>query len=254
MTRTEPNLEGTHPGPDRPPLQGKRVAAYVPKLRGQDYFMRLAVKSYVTAELRRLIAPACVVADVGCGEQPFRTEIERLGGRYLGIDVTQNGRGNVDVIAPITRIPLENQCVDLVLCTEVLEHVSDTYGAFRELSRILRPDGHVVLTVPFAYRLHEQPYDFVRLTPHQVTACAEATGLTVDVLQRGGNDLEAVASAIDQMLTDVRFAGSGRFGQAARCLLRLCCNGVAVLGTKLLPNLPRLQYLSTQATLRKPAS
>ena len=48
----------------------------------------------------------------------------------------------------ILSLPVETESADLVTCTQVLEHIDDELRAFGELARILKPDGHLLLTVP----------------------------------------------------------------------------------------------------------
>jgi SAM-dependent methyltransferase len=50
-----------------------------------------------------------------------------------------------------TRLTLDDDSVDLVATSDVLEHVPDHRRALREFCRVLRPGGHLVLTVPFAW-------------------------------------------------------------------------------------------------------
>lgn len=58
----------------------------------------------------------------------------------------------------ITDMPLEKESMDVVLCTEVLEHIQDPILALREFSRIVKKGGKVILTAPFASLVHMAPY------------------------------------------------------------------------------------------------
>jgi len=57
--------------------------------------------------------------------------------------------GPDEIIAgPATQIPLPASMADCVTALDVLEHIADDRGAVREIQRVLRPGGHVVVTVP----------------------------------------------------------------------------------------------------------
>lgn len=159
-----------------------------------DYFVLRHLSRFLVSRLQRFVGPGCRVVDLGCGEQPWRQRIEAGGGVYIGIDIEQNSQHAVHLIADITAVPRADASCDVVLCSEVLEHVPDTLSAFRELARLVRPGGKVILTTPFAYPLHEEPYDFVRLTPYQVRRCARNSGLDVVELMLAGNELEVMAT------------------------------------------------------------
>src|SRR6266508_1350835 len=96
-------------------------------------------------------------------------------------------------------MPLVEQAFDVLFCTEVLEHVSDTYTAIQELARLVKPGGAIIITTPFAYPLHEEPYDFVRLTPYQISECAVRNGLEVKELKTSGNEVEVLATVWSNM-------------------------------------------------------
>ncbi len=64
------------------------------------------------------------------------------------------------LICDITAIPEPDKSFDAVLCTEVLEHVPDPAQALRELSRLLKPGGVLLLTAPFCSIAHFTPYHF----------------------------------------------------------------------------------------------
>jgi SAM-dependent methyltransferase len=229
-----------------------RRAVYRSSLARGDYFILRHLGAFLERTLPRLVRPGLAVADVGCGEQPLRGLLESLGARYTGIDVQQNFRGTVAVVADITSVPLPDAAFDVVVCTEVLEHVPDTAGAFAELARLCRPGGTVVVTTPFAYPLHEEPYDFVRLTPHQVRARATAAGFEVVELTCAGNELEVCATVWCNLWSRSRGARSGRMRAAWNALMRLPVNLVVGGLTPLVGSrLPRKYYLSTLAVLRR---
>jgi SAM-dependent methyltransferase len=121
------------------------------------------------------ILPGCegVVLDVGCGAQPYRNLVNPRA-KYIGID-TADAKAHFGYEMPDTTYfegdiwPLETASVDVVLCTETLEHVPDTSRFLEEMARVLRPGGRAILTVPFSARYHYIPHDYWRFTP----ACLE---------------------------------------------------------------------------------
>src|SRR6185312_4101323 len=65
-----------------------------------------------------------------------------------------------DIVSDITSIPEPNNAFDAVLCTEVLEHVPAPEAALRELVRLLKPGGNLILTAPFVSFTHFAPYHY----------------------------------------------------------------------------------------------
>ena len=64
----------------------------------------------------------------------------------------------IDLICDITSIPQPSASFDVILCSEVLEHVPDPTKALDEFTRLLKPGGRMILTVPFASIVHLSPY------------------------------------------------------------------------------------------------
>jgi SAM-dependent methyltransferase len=170
-----------------------RRGSYRASLRSPDYFAVRHLRAFLESRLATYVQKDARVVDVGCGEQPLRPLITGRGASYLGLDVVQNGANSVGALALATHIPLAGACADVVVITEVLEHVADTWTAFRELARIVRPGGHVLVTLPFIYPLHEEPHDFVRLTPHALRTLAAENDLEIVELTTHGNELESIA-------------------------------------------------------------
>jgi SAM-dependent methyltransferase len=230
----------------------RRRGSYRPSLVRADYFVVRALSGFIERALRDHVRPGMVVVDVGCGEQPWRPLVETLGARYLGVDVHQNAAGSVAFRCPADALPLRDRSAGLVLCTEVVEHVPDPTRALAELARVLRPEGLAVVTTPFLYPLHEEPWDFQRFTRYQLARLAAAAGFTVEHLATAGNEIEVLATLWDRLWSDALRPGLLRTGTLA--LLRPPANLVAAMLSALAGRaLPRRAYLCNLALLRAPA-
>jgi SAM-dependent methyltransferase len=184
---------------DRPTVDHR--ATYEPTAP-QEAFIVPLVRAHVEATLGSLdpAVPGGRSLDVGCGRQPFRTQIEALGYEYVGLDIRQNLERTVRVIAEIDR-PLPNvdaleRPFELVVCLEVLEHVADWTAAFANLTRLVATDGCLVVTCPHFYQLHEEPYDFWRPTIHALRYYAESAGFRAVSLVAAGDAWDVLGTAL----------------------------------------------------------
>lgn len=66
----------------------------------------------------------------------------------------------IDYVGDITSIPLPDQSLDAILCTEVIEHVVDPMVVLTEFRRLLKPGGRLFLTSPLLSHLHMEPYHY----------------------------------------------------------------------------------------------
>ena len=83
--------------------------------------------------------------------------------------------------------PVENATVNVVLCTETLEHVLETRRFLGEAARCLAPGGTLLLTIPFAARWHFIPYDYWRFTPSSLNHLLTTTGFHSTRVYARGN-------------------------------------------------------------------
>ena len=72
---------------------------------------------------------------------------------------------------------------DLVLCSQVLEHIPEPVIVLKEIRRVLKPDGQAWLSAPLFYEEHETPYDFHRYTQFAWRRMAAEAGFTVESLE-----------------------------------------------------------------------
>ena len=98
----------------------------------------------------------------------FRTLLNPTPGQYIGIDISP-GQGVdrvVDLTADFARIRRKlPETFNTVFCLSVLEHCPDPFLMARHIEALLNPGGHLYVSVPFAWRIHEYPKDYWRFTP-----------------------------------------------------------------------------------------
>ncbi|MEB3200917.1 MAG: methyltransferase domain-containing protein [Synechococcaceae cyanobacterium] len=82
------------------------------------------------------------------------------GGCHEGLHNTRWDTSQIDLVSDITAIPSPDASFDVILCSEVLEHVPDPNGALDEFQRLLRPGGYLILTAPFGSNVHMAPYHY----------------------------------------------------------------------------------------------
>jgi len=99
--------------------------------------------------------------DVGCGRKPYKDTYFSGAASCVGVDYLTE-RSQPDIVASALELPLDDQSFDTVVSTEVLEHVPDPLRALREMRRVLKPGGYVILSTPMYWPRHEIPYDFFR--------------------------------------------------------------------------------------------
>lgn len=137
--------------------------------------------------------PGDLVVDIGCGHRwPERALPD--GCRYVGIDHPQTATewyaSRPDIFADAAALPLASGSVDCVLLLDVIEHLRDPGAALDEATRVLRPGGRVLLRVPFAYPLHDEPLDFRRWTQHGLAILAKSHGFRVETIVAHGTSLQ----------------------------------------------------------------
>lgn len=110
------------------------------------------------------------ILDAGAGTTRYREYCKHL--EYVSQDFAQydgigDGTGlqtggfdqsRLDIICDIAEIPVDSNSFDAVMCIEVLEHVPHPVDALRELARVLKPGGTIILSAPVCSLTHYAPY------------------------------------------------------------------------------------------------
>jgi len=159
-----------------------------------------------------LIPPGARVLDVGAGRAPYRPYFAHCDYRAhdFGAELgTQGCYTTLDYVSDITAIPAADESFDIILCTEVLEHVPEPILALGEMARLLRVGGRLLLSAPLGSNLHQEPYHFYGgYTPYWYQKFLPECGLCLESLKpnRGffswfGQEAQRFSALIDPRRT-----------------------------------------------------
>lgn len=128
--------------------------------------------------------------DLGCGNVPYYEWYKAQVSQITCVDwpASLHSGKHIDIFADLNQpLPLANSSMDCVLSTSVLEHIREPQLLLKEIRRILTRDGYLILSVPFLYHLHEEPFDFYRYTPHGLKHLALEAELDLVTVEHYGS-------------------------------------------------------------------
>lgn len=191
--------------------------------------------------LVRATGAAAMALDVGSLRSPYEAILTSRGYAVTTLDLTTEFGADYAGTAEATGRP--DASVDLVLCTQVLEHVRTPWVAMREFHRILKPGGHVLITIPHIWFYHPHPGDYWRVTQEGIVALAIDAGFSVREARTQGGALLALGQIVN-------FLAYGVLGGAGAPLYG-AVNVLAGAADRLVPN--ALFALNMACLAEKPA-
>jgi SAM-dependent methyltransferase len=197
-----------------------------PSLFQHDYL----VLSYLYRDIQRCIGniapavlPGAAAIDVGAGGGPYRALLTAQGYAVRTLDI-ERGAG-IDIVGRAESTGLDDASVDLVVCTQVLEHTRAPWLAMREFARILKPGGGLLFSVPHVWFHHPHPHDYWRMTAEGVAALCEEGGFqTVDIIAQGGS-----AAAFIQVFNFLVYGAVGALGAPVFAITNVVGRGLDAL-------------------------
>jgi len=140
-----------------------------------------------------------VCADIGSGVTPYKAEIiKQLGIRdYVALDISPSD--NTDIIADARFIPLQKECLDMLVSFDVLQHISNVALVLDETSRVIRSGGYVLFTFPFLYGECDVR-DYYRWTKEGMEDELRRRGFEIIRSEKRGGRLFAVLCMIQWMI------------------------------------------------------
>jgi SAM-dependent methyltransferase len=129
--------------------------------------------------------------DVGSGTKPYEHLVAPHAERYLGLDLpprpsierritgAERRRRSVDIYGSALHLPFSDETFGAVVSFQVLEHVPEPQRMMQEISRVLRAGGHLILSTPQMWHVHEAPHDYYRFTRYGLEHLSRSCGLEV---------------------------------------------------------------------------
>jgi len=155
-----------------------------PAIYSRNFLMDLklvtTIQNVIATEIKGKTDLICL--DVGCGSKPYYPFFASICKDYLGIDIIRNRE--VNVVASAENLPFRDEIFDLVICTQVLEHVSDPMETISCIHSVLKEKGNLILSTHGVYTSHTSQ-DFWRFTDQGLEKVLAGFRL-VRVLPNGG--------------------------------------------------------------------
>jgi SAM-dependent methyltransferase len=139
-----------------------------------------------------------LLIDLGCNTVPLYVLYRKYVNEVICVDWENNNNENifVDIYHDLNKkLPFPDNSYDTVILSDVLEHISEPSELCKEIARILKPNGHLLLNVPYYYSVHEAPFDFFRYTEFGLKYLIENSDLEILSIEKLGG--------IPEILTDL---------------------------------------------------
>ncbi len=185
-------------------LKNLKTNLVVKLIKNNKTINKLTAIEYEIKKFADELQSNILIVDVGCGTQPYKKYFFRQ--QYMGIDIKESGRPTSqkcpDQYFDGLHIPMDDQTVDAIICTEVLEHALDHEILISEMFRVLKAGGKLCLTVPFIWGLHETPYDFRRFTPYGLAEVTKRFGFEIYDQRKLVQGIQAVSMLVESEINN----------------------------------------------------
>jgi len=194
------------------------------------------------------------ILDVGCGQKPYQHLCDaKKVSEYIGleIDSTENRTNKqADYFYDGKNFPFENREFDSVMTNQVLEHVFNPDEFLAEINRILKPEGLLLLTVPFVWDEHEQPFDYARYSSFGLKHLLQKQGFEIISHIKTSTDVSVIFQLINAYLFKILHTNNPYFNIILTILLISPFNVIGIILAKILPDNQDL-YLDNIVLARK---
>ena len=182
---------------------------FMPKTGMQNAEKR---NQWIVEQLRKLPSGMRIL-DAGAGTQPYKKYCTHLNyvsqdfASYIpndkekGLQNKEWNYGQLDIISDIIDIPESDKSFDVIMCTEVLEHLPYPSEAIKELSRLLKSGGKLIITAPFCSLTHQGPHFYsTGFSPFYYKKILSENGLEIEEITPNGSFFEYMAQENRRMV------------------------------------------------------
>lgn len=129
------------------------------------------------------------VLDIGAGFSPYDYIYRDNFPNRTVLDIAESDK--VDVVGDVHKLPFQENEFDEVLCFEVFEHLKNPFQAAKEIQRVLKPGGRLILTTRFIMPIHDAPDDYFRFTKYGIREIFK--DMRIEILREEMNTLATLA-------------------------------------------------------------
>lgn len=202
-----PTPRGWQPSPD--PNQVGIGSRFITVIQIKEY--EKLIRNYAQGNL----------LDLGCGSVPLYGIYKELISSITCVDweeTSHNGKYLDYEMDLNKKLSLKTGQFDTVILTDVLEHIFNPLGLLKEVRRVLKKDGKLILAVPFFYWLHEIPHDYHRYTKYALEKYCQEAGLEIVETYPYGGLAETILDITAKMFRFSRLVSRAHLWLAKRIL------------------------------------
>ena len=197
------------------------------------YFSRISLYKAIKSASGNLDGS---LLDIGCGNKPYEQlfNVES----YIGVELdTVENRTNkkADYFYDGLTLPFSSDSFDSIICNQVFEHVFNPDQFLQEIFRVTKPGGKIILTAPFIWDEHEQPYDFARYTSYGLNFLLKKYGFEVITFKKTLSDASLFFQLINVYLYKVTLTKNKYFNLSFMVFLHSFFNVIGLFLSFLLP-------------------
>lgn len=168
------------------------------KLLGENWSKWRIENSVFLKKYIDTLSKDTVILDLGSGKSPYR--------EYLNSEIFPNLISVdfgifelIDITADLNvNIPFKDESVDVIVLSNVLEHVFDPKHTLSECYRVLKKDGFIIGHTPFLMGLHDEPYDYYRYTTYALNYLLKEVGFVRVIVQELSSTDDILNSLVHQ--------------------------------------------------------
>ncbi|MEO1281321.1 MAG: methyltransferase domain-containing protein [Pseudomonadota bacterium] len=172
------------------------------------------------------------VLDLGCGASPLRPLFPNAE-TYIRMDRLAIDPDVIVIDDPLN-LPLDDASIEVILLSRMLGDIPDQVGLMRELARVMRPDGRILIYEAISYPQHDLPHDYWRVLPAGLGWAASRAGLQLQETEYLGGYFTQIALQLNVFA----FGGLARFwalrplAAGLRAVTNLSCAGLDAIAPR----------------------
>jgi len=186
-----------------------RIIKYINKIANNNGLLSLLLNPFHFArrELFTSISTYSLefygnILDVGCGVKPYEKLFKNCS-KYTGLELdtkVNREKTQADYYYNGEKLPFTDNSFEGIICNQVLEHVFEPDLLLTEFNRVLKSGGKLLLTVPFIWDEHEQPFDYARYTQYGISYILKKNGFTIIKQSKTGANAGIIFQIINAYL------------------------------------------------------